>query len=253
MRRTLGVDRCCLPALKRRGIVPLEFALTEVSGGILSASLLTGVGGKYGWTQEARKREIMRCWNCGLPDVGERCPRCGAPQERRGPGMPPPAPPAPPGEARPPSGFIVNGAPIDMRPDGPVSGPLPPRTVSSPFPPRPGSTSGPLPPRPGPASGPLPPRPGPTSGPLPPRPGSTSGPLSARLAQSGPMPVQPGRSSGPLPGGSNQQMRGPSGPMGWDESGIPPENRRGAPPNWATGRPGAHPPPTGAGDAKLAG
>ncbi len=165
---------------------------------------------------------MTRCWNCGLPDVAERCPRCGAPQDRPGRGgAPPPAQPTPPpGASRPPPGFIVNGAEVDLRPTGPQSGPLYP----------PGGQSGPLRPAPGRQSGPLYP-PGSQSGPLRPPPGNQSGPPPA---------------SGYPPRGPNAFLRPGSGalpPGPPDEEPLPPEYRRNGPPPWPEARQGSRPLP----------
>ena len=161
---------------------------------------------------------MTRCWNCGLPDVTERCPRCGAPQERRGPGGPPP-PAAPPtgqsGGLRQTPEFMVNGVPVDPRAPNYPSGPLPPQGPRSP-----GYQSGPLPSDPR--------SPSRTSGPL---------PSGSRVPYpSGPLPPErlPGRTSGPLPprgaappGGGYRQTR--PAPEGWDEEqALPPEPPRGS-------------------------
>lgn len=151
---------------------------------------------------------MTRCWNCGLPDVAERCPRCGAPQERRGPGGPPP--PAAPstgqsGGLRQAPEFIVNGVPVDPRAPNYPGGPLPPQG------PRPsGYQSGPLSPEPR--------APSHTSGPLPSErlPGRTSGPLSSEGLS--------GRTSGPLPPGGGYRQTRPA-PEGWDEEQLRPPVR----------------------------
>ena len=165
---------------------------------------------------------MTRCWNCGLPDVAERCPRCGAPQERRGP--PPPA--APPtgqsGGLRQRPEFIVNGVPVDPRASNYPSGPLPPQGQRPP-----GYPSGPLPPErlPGRTSGPLPPEPR--------APSRTSGPLSPGSRSpypSGPLPPErlPGRTSGPLPPDGGYRQTRPA-PEGWEEErALPPEPPRGS-------------------------
>ena len=185
---------------------------------------------------------MIRCWNCGLPDVAERCPRCGAPQEQARRGPPPPA--DPPGGFQPPPGFIVNGVMGNGRPSGPASGPLrPPPPTSGPLRP-PGHPSGPLPPMRNP-SGPLHSA-GTQSGPLPP---------AGSYPQRGPIPSEPGGRSHPNaapPGWDNAQMppgptsrpgmplparSGPFSPSPANDERVPPEYQRGAPPFRSGSRP----------------
>ncbi len=99
---------------------------------------------------------MARCWNCGLPDIAERCPRCGAPQDWPGArGVPPDQPPAmPPAQerrppaARPPQPFAGGGEREQRRPaptgwdDPDVYSQPPPAEGRRPPTPRP---SGPLP------------------------------------------------------------------------------------------------------------
>jgi hypothetical protein len=155
---------------------------------------------------------MIRCWNCGLPDVADRCPRCGAPQEQARRGAPPPPPAGPPGGFQPPPGFIVNGTRGDMRPAGNPSGPLAP----------PGQQSGFLRPQ-GHPSGPLPPR-GP-SGPLyPPR--NPSGPLSPGESYPPRGPLPPGESYPPRASQPGGRSHANTAPPGWDIAEMPPGPRR---------------------------
>lgn len=174
---------------------------------------------------------MIRCWNCGLPDVAERCPRCGAPQEQARRGTPPPA--DPPGGFQPPPGFIVNGVVGNGQPSGPLR---PPPPSSGPLWPS-GHPSGPLPPMRNPGG---PPRPtGNPSGPLPPAGGyPPRGPQSGSLGRQShhPNAAPPGWDDAQMPPGSRRPgmplpaRSGPFAPLPANDERVPPEYQRGAPP-----------------------